>query len=446
MRKILVSILVFLALSPQICGAAPVIGSINITGNRVRESIIRKNLGFSEGDEWNASLAGKAKLNLFRLKVFKELDIEAVPSAASDTVAVNVRAIDGWYIFPLPMVTSKGGEQTTMLMLAGHNVFRGAERISLFTAFRGSSVSSIFMFSVNDYSLNFGEWNTSDTEYAYGDGGFSRHVFAGGSYKLEPEDLGTVAADYKRESSEAFFTAGKRVADGIRASAGVRSARVKYAQGSAGGVPSDSGTMNSVTLGLKSEEMDTVKDSDGFGRMFGLGMAEVRELIRTGKKEPSLWLWSAGVESSGKAVSSDFPYTKATLSVARKTVFGRRNSLTASTRLTSGTSLPFSRMAATNQQDGLRGYYAREFRGEAVVNSFISYTHPLRMTMTGYFSMEGFCDWGINYSGDTRKDRTGAGFHLSYRFWRFPIPVGFGYAYSFDDENWQSVFSVGGRF
>ncbi len=438
--------LILLAGAAVAAGAGPVIDSINISGNAVRGSIIRKHLGFKEGDAWKDELTGKAKANLFRLKIFKELEITSEPSASSDTVKVNIRAVDGSFFFPLPMVSYKGGQQSFLLILTEQNLWRSAERVSLFTSFRGSVFSPLFMFSMDEYSLTLGEWNTSDIEYAYSDGGFSRHVFDKGAVKVKPGDLGTVTAEYKREVSEPLIMAGRLIAGGIRLSAGVRSTSVRYEKGASGLMPDDSGTMNCVVLSAASEEMDTIKDSDGFGRMFGLGMAEVREMILTGKRLPSLWLWNVTAENSGKILPSDFPYTKASLSLARKTVFRKRNAITASTRFTSGTSLPLSRMPAASQQDGLRGYYAREFKGDSAVNSYASYTHPLFMTMKGYFNIESFFDWGVCYAGGARKDRTGAGLNLSYRFWRFPIPIGCGCTYSFDDNNWQAVFAFGGRF
>jgi hypothetical protein len=427
--------------------AEPVIQSITISGNRVRESVVKANLGFREGDRWDDSLVEKGKRNLFRLKIFKELDISAETSVSSDTVNVNVRAVDGWFILPLPMMVSQGGEQRFILLLSEQNLWRSAERMTAFSSFREGGTSLLFTVSLGDYSFTAGEKNNAVTEYAYADAGFSDKDFDRRGSNEKPGDLGTVIADYNKEVTEPLLMAGKRISEGIRASVGLKSTKVSYRQGSSGAaLPDDGGTMNAVTFGMNSEERDTIRPNDSLGRMFGLGMAEVKELIRTGKREPSAWLWNIGVENSGRLLSSDLPYTKTTLSLARKTVFSRRNTLTASTRFSAGTSLPSSQMPATNQENGLRGYYAREFRGDSAVNSYLSYAHPLYMTMTGYFVIESFYDWGVCFFDGARRDRQGTGLNLSYRFWRFPLPIGFGFTYSFDDENWQTSFSVGGRF
>jgi len=422
------------------------IESIRISGNRVKESVIRKNLGFKEGDIWNDDLINTGKKNLFRLKIFKELSMAAKVSPSSSTVTVDIAAKDGWFLLPIPMTSVQGGEQRFILLLTSQNICRTAERMTLFNSFKEGGVSSLFIFSNKDYSLTFGERNTSVTEYAYADGGLSDKTFNKNGASEKPEDFGTVTAEYTQETAEPLLMAGMSVTDRIKASAGVQSTRVSYRQGSIGAAPGDNGIMNTLILRLNAEEIDTIKDADSVGRMFGLGMAEVKEVIRTGKRDPSVWLWSMQLENSGAAVSSDFPYTKVSAALARKTVFSWRNALTASTRMTGGTSLPPSQMPATNQQDGLRGYYAREFKGDRVINSYISYAQPIHMTMTGYFSVESFFDWGVCMTDAVHHDRTGAGLTVSYRFWRFPLPIGVGYTYSFDDLNWQAVFSIGGRF
>lgn len=447
MKKTVIALILLCAAAAGASADGPIISSITVSGNRVKESVIRKNLGFREGDAWSGELAGKACEKLFRLKIFKDLDIAAVPGPSSGTVHVNVNAVDGWFAVPIPMVAYQGGEQRFMLILASQNAFRSAERATVFTSFKDGGASALFIYDAQDWSLMFGERTASVVEHVYADGAVSQKVFDDQGFSHEkPEDLGAVTADFTRDETEPLLIGGLNVFDGIKVSAGIKSTEVGYRAGAAGAVPGDAGIMNAVILGIGSDDRNGIRDSDGIGRMFGLGMAEVKDLIRNGRREPSVWQWNLWLQNSGKLLPSDNPYTKTSFSVARKTVFRRRNSLLLSSTLVSGTSLPPSQMAATNIDNGMRGYYARELRGDTAVNSYLAYTHPFLMTMRGYFSVEGFYDWGVSYAGGGRRDRTGAGINMSYRFWRFPLPLGMGFARSFDDDNWQTVFSVGGRF
>ena len=48
----------------------------------------------------------------------------------------------------------------------------------------------------------------------------------------------------------------------------------------------------------------------------------------------------------------------------------------------------------------------------------------------------------ITYTGA----KTGAGASFWYKFWRFPLPLGFSSTYSFDDHDPQVSAALGGRF
>ena len=75
--KILILLISVHFISLYNCFASEIIKKIEITGNRVNESIIRKYLGFSKGSTWNDDLIDKAKKRLYKLKIFKELEISS---------------------------------------------------------------------------------------------------------------------------------------------------------------------------------------------------------------------------------------------------------------------------------------------------------------------------------------------------------------------------------
>ena len=87
-----------------------IIRKIEIKGNRVRESVIRKELTFTEGDRISEAAIEKSKENLYKLGLFKTLEIEQVWDETLDGVKVTVNANDGWYLLPWPMFGSYGGD------------------------------------------------------------------------------------------------------------------------------------------------------------------------------------------------------------------------------------------------------------------------------------------------------------------------------------------------
>ena len=108
-----------------------IIRKIEIKGNRVRESVIRKELAFTEGDRISEAAIEKSKENLYKLGLFKTLEIEQVWDETLDGVKVTVNANDGWHVLPWPMVGSRGGNTFAALMVTEKNLLKWGEGITL---------------------------------------------------------------------------------------------------------------------------------------------------------------------------------------------------------------------------------------------------------------------------------------------------------------------------
>jgi len=68
---------------------------INITGNdKTRDFVIRREIGFSEGDAFSRSLVQRAKTNIQALGFFSSVDISAQQGSASDKVVLNIAVVE----------------------------------------------------------------------------------------------------------------------------------------------------------------------------------------------------------------------------------------------------------------------------------------------------------------------------------------------------------------
>jgi outer membrane protein insertion porin family len=68
---------------------------INITGNdKTRDFVIRREIGFSEGDAFSRSLVARAKTNIQALGFFSNVDISAQPGSAGDKVILNIAVVE----------------------------------------------------------------------------------------------------------------------------------------------------------------------------------------------------------------------------------------------------------------------------------------------------------------------------------------------------------------
>src|SRR5690606_24684499 len=69
---------------------------INITGNdKTRDYVIRRELGFAEGDPFNRSMVQRGKTAVEELGFFQTVNIGIEPGSAPDKVVVNLAVVEG---------------------------------------------------------------------------------------------------------------------------------------------------------------------------------------------------------------------------------------------------------------------------------------------------------------------------------------------------------------
>lgn len=69
---------------------------VNIVGNnKTRDFVIRRELGFAEGDPFNRSVVQRGKIAIEALGFFDSVDIGMEPGSAADKVVINVSVVEG---------------------------------------------------------------------------------------------------------------------------------------------------------------------------------------------------------------------------------------------------------------------------------------------------------------------------------------------------------------
>jgi outer membrane protein insertion porin family len=72
-------------------GARVYVERINITGNtKTRDFVIRRELGFAEGDPFNRSMVIRGRNNIEGLNYFSRVDISTAPGSSADRVVLNI--------------------------------------------------------------------------------------------------------------------------------------------------------------------------------------------------------------------------------------------------------------------------------------------------------------------------------------------------------------------
>ncbi len=427
-----------------------IIRKIEIKGNRVRESVIRKELTFTEGDRISEAAIEKSKENLYKLGLFKTLEIAQVWDETLDGVVVTINANDGWHVLPWPMVGSRGGNTFAALMVTEKNLLKWGEGITLWGMSDQESWSAIGSVYLPNLYMIGGIMQTDRTEYLYVDGAYNTKDFDSQWGNEKPEDFGAIADKYRKKIKSSFIGGGIPPLRDWKMYAGLVSTKADYGS-RLQSKPGDSGQLNSVIFSVGyGRAVRTLGGYDsgagGFGRIFGMGMAGVEESLKPLPNLETTWGVLMTVERGDELLGSDVNFTKVTGLLKHTTLFRNRSYFEASMSGGVGYDLPESRRFVTNRLNGLKGFYAREYRGESIAVATAEYSHPLFQNRVGGLIGRSYLDLAVCRQDDKQFERQGVGLEVSYKFWRFPLPLGLGITYSFDDRNLQYTLAMGGMF
>jgi outer membrane protein assembly factor BamA len=427
-----------------------IIRKIVIQGNRVQERVIRKELTFKEGDRLTEEAIKTLKENLLKLGIFKKLEIEPVWDDALDGIKITITAQDGWYLLPWPLLGSRGGNLFAALMITEKNLLKWGEGISFWGFYDQENWSIMSSFYLPKIYMVGGVMETDRLEYLYADGAYNSKKFDSRWSWEKAEDFGQIADSYGKNNRWFFAGAGIPPLRDWKLYLGFNSTKVRYRDRQQS-PEKDSGQFNSMVCSIgygKAVRMLGGYDSGagGIGRIFGLGLAGLEESLKPISKKETNWGGLLTIERGDDLLGSEVDFTKVTGQVKYNVLFRDRSLLEIALNGGIGVDLPESKRFATNRLNGLKGFYAREYRGESLTVLTAEYSHPLFRNEVGGLIGKGFLDLALCRQDRKEWGRQGLGLEVSYRFWRFPLPLGLGVTYSFDDRNWQYSAAMGGFF
>jgi hypothetical protein len=185
---------------------------------------------------------------------------------------------------------------------------------------------------------------------------------------------------------------------------------------------------------------------DDMGVIFGMGLADMDKRLRQRTKTENRWGGGLSVSNAGAWTGSDYAFSKAALSLENSTVWGGENWLSLRCSASLSGNAPENQLPATGRETGLMGRYAREFRAPRMAGLNVSFAKPILRSKRGILQAAVFAETAFDPAYSSATAQKGAGYSLSYRFWRFPLPLGFSQTYSFRDRDMQVSAAIGGRF
>ena len=387
---------------------------------------------------------------LYSMRLFKSVEIST--SAAGEGLAdVHIAAKDGWYLIPMPFAVSGQGGSSAGLFIISRNVFKKAESVSVSGAIGSAGGAAAGFFEKDGRSLAIMHSERSAEEGFYKDGGYSSAINMRKSGGQDNYDFlskfGSLDSMYERRKQTNFVSAGFPLArrDGIpalSASLSYNGEKNTYGDGlkERHGGGRASGISLALNAGGRGEKMDDM------GVIFGLGLADLDKRIERRTRAENSWRGGLSIANAGAWTGSDYAFSKIAVSVENSTVWGRANRFVLRGSAAVSANAPESQLFATGRETGLMGQYAREFRAPRLTGLGASFAKPLYTSRRGMLQATLFAETAFDPADYSATVQEGAGFSLFYRFWRFPLPLGFSQTYSFRDKNMQVSAAIGGRF
>ena len=434
------------------CGAKePVqIKTISFSGNRVSEKTLREAIPIHEGGQLTEKDLEETYQALYSMRLFKTVAI-STQSAGAGLADVQITAKDGWYLIPMPFAVSGQGGSSAGLFLVSRNVFKKAESVSVSGAIGSAGGAAAGFFEKDGRSLAIMHSERSAEEGFYTDGGYSSAINMRKSDGQDNYDFlskfGSLNSMYERRKQTNSISAGFPLARraGIPALSAVLSYNgEKNTYGDGLKELHGGGRTSSVSIGLNAGGRGEMMDD--MGVIFGLGLAGLDKRIKKLSKTKNTWRGGFSVAGAGAWTGSDHAFSKTALSVENSTVWGSSNRFLVRCAGAVSANAPESQLFVTGRETGLMGQYAREFRAPRLASVGVSFSKPLTVSRRGVFQAAVFAETAFDPAAYSATAQKGMGFSLFYRFWRFPLPLGFSQTYSFRDRNMQVAAAIGGRF
>lgn len=417
-------------------GGAQTVGEISASTTRMSAQTLKKHFPLKPGDAFTAEAYDKAQDELHNLRVFKQLDFSATP-APNDKVNIHINAQDGSYIFPIAFF-SGGAKSVGAVSLAGGNLLKQGESTFAFVGGSSDGVAARIGGRLGANSLSIG------FEKLYFDQRFYQNhwinsfgVFSTTDDENEYKDQLTGQTHTKKESFSLTFS--HRFSRTVRAFLRPEYVRYAYSQNKF-----DSGRHNQITLGL--HWADDIRQDANMGALSGYGLSDKAKTLQNLPRARSGYALGAEYTAGGKWTGADYNVSKLALEGAWVLELKTRHLFVVQAKAQEAFNAPFSDQPLSSEILPRLGRYDRQRRGTRGAGAGATFIYYLLRDQTGLLSLAPFYEIAYMRTAHNYRPQSGLGATVTYRLWRFPLPVGLNYTRGLEDGNNVFGFVMGGAF
>ncbi len=430
----------FLLCLPFLCFAQDYEGyqidNINITTNRLNPAVAARKFKLKSGDIITKEDYEKAQDELHNMRVFRTLDFEAVIKE-DKKVDINIKGQDGYFVFPLFFFVGSGKNAAAISITEG-NYFKRGETAFAFAAISSDGVTANAGLAVGDsffsagftklnfdqrfyadgWSSNYGVLSTADDKDKYGDPLWTS--------KTKQTHISLLYA-YKMDIFSAFIRP--------------EFEKLYYEP------QIDNGNHNRVTFGFSLS--DNMPQGSNMGAAFGLGLSDKAKALRN--LEEVKYGYNANVfyTNGGEWTGADYDIQKFGGAISLVAELKQRHMLLFTFKAQEALKAPFSDNIRSVDLLGGFGAYNRQILGSRGAGVSTAFRYYILRNNTGLLSLEPFYELAYIYNNKyvgRYLNHSGTGATLSYKFWRFPFPIGLNYTHNLSDSSNKVALSIGGNF
>lgn len=432
MKKLLS--LLLLGLPFYVC--ATQVQSVTAQTTRMSEETLKNHFRLKPGDLFTPQAYQKAQEDLHKLRVFKTL--EFIEKERKEGVDLHIKADDRTYIFPMAFALS-GKKRSAGLSLASGNLLKQGESIFVFVGGSRDGFATHGGISLGDHLFYTAYTHLNYEQHFYKNGWASvPGVFSAADDRGKHKSafLGKIHArrddwsfTYRRKFSSvwsAFITP-----------------QYDYYQYKNDAL--DSGNHSRVTFGF--QYADDIRPDLNMGALAGIGLSDKDQALRNLPQARMGKLAEISYTAGGHWTGSDYHINKLSLGGGLLWELKTRHLLAIFAKAQRAFDAPFSELIESSDLLFDMGLYDREQRGKGGVSGGISFTYFILRNQTGLLSVMPFYELAyITSGGNHYVPHSGVGVTLSYRLWRFPLPIGVNFTHNMDDGTHHVGVKVGGRF
>lgn len=436
MKKVSLLIISLLGL-PVFCLAQQLtVGKITASTTRMSPQTLMRHFPLKPGDNFDAELFDKAQDDLHRLRVFKKLSFSTTPSP-ENKVDIHIDAEDGSYIFPMAFL-SGGNKNAAGVSLAAGNLFKQGESSFFFVggSTDGFSAAAGAVLADNSLSIHYSKLNFDQRFYShYWSNTYGVFSTTDDEKEYASALLGSVHT--KKESVSLIYT--RRFNRVLRAF--VKPQYIYYSYGKEG---FDGGLHNQIQAGLR--WTDDIRPGANMGALSGYGLTDKTKSLQDLPRARSGYMAEVAYSAGGSWTGSDYTLSKLQAEAAWILETKSRHLFVLEAKAADAFKASFSdEIFSTDLLSGA-GRYDRHIRGSRGAGTAATWIYYILRNKTGLLSLAPFYEIAYVYTDGAYRPHSGAGATLTYKLWRFPLPVGINYTHNLQDGSNQIGFVVGGTF